>query len=518
MKNKRSGLCGRFLSFGLVTLLVSCGQNASFVPYEYGALNTDLFVYEEKENYARMGDYASLACKDKGEFDVSLPSVYSFGFRRHVLPSVGENDLTVIPVDFPDVPASNISGNVREQLSEAFFGNHDGNQFFSLAEYYDKASLHRLHVKGEVAPGIFTSAETYQVLKGKNNASQTKAALTRIYNDAIAWHNQLPERKKDLSTGDPVYFVYLAPYSGMDESSSSRSSMMWAFTVNDPAPICWSSYYMMHQRDDGKMDAHTFIHEFGHMLGLKDYYDLNSYSDISACSPMGRMDMMDCSLGDHNAFSKMLLNWTRPFVPKGECEITLRPGTGNGDCILLPIGEYNDTPFDEYLLLEYYSPTYLNYADANLRADPGMSLMAKSGVRAYHVDARLGVFEDRAKSPVEAFTEETSLGTRSLDFYRDNTGILSGGTIRSANGFLLHSLNVHDGELPSFYIGADRDEDLDYGSAMVKLRRCLFEVGEGIDSRYAKLNFHKGVTPEWGFEVSESTSTYAKIKIVPYNR
>ena len=509
---KGKGFYGAFALLCALSL-TSCSQGLHYAPYAYAPINETTFTREEKQGYYRQGDYVSFTSSDKGEFPATLESVYSHGFRRHVLTPAGERHLTVIPVDFSDCPASEIKEDYHVALSEAFFGDEAGNQFVSLAQYYDQSSFHRLQVKGEVCPKVFRSSETYAALKVKNNASQTKAALTRIYNEAMAWYNALPERTATLKSGDPIYFVYLAPYSGMDETIASRSSMMWAFTINDPAPICWSSYYMMHAQDSGKVDAHTFIHEFGHMLGLKDYYDPNSYSEISSCSPMGRMDMMDCSLGEHNAFSKMLLGWNRPYVPEGECVVSLRPATGNGDCLLLPVGEYAGNPYDEYLLLEYYSPTYLNNVDASLRSELGIGLMDRAGIRVYHVDARLGLYEDRAKSPVSPFVDGTWIGTRSLDFYRDNSGRVSGGEAANPNGFLLQGLSVHGGTLPSYYVASDHDEDITYGNATVKLRRCLFLEGEGIDSSFKGLTFHKGETPRFGFKVVSLGATEAKIEV-----
>jgi len=515
---KKWGFGKDIVGFALFFALTACAKSATFAPYNYGTLNTDSFVQIDKEGYYREGVYAQLKCADKGAFDASLSSIYSFGFRRNVLSSVGERYLTVIPVDFSDAPADALAGGEEKaiaQIQEAFFGSSSGNQFVSLAEYYEKTSFHRLHVKGEVTAKPFRSEETYAALKAKNNASQTKAALSRIYSDAITWYNSIPGQSRVLTHGDPIYFVYLAPYAGMDGDTTSRSSMMWAFTINDPAPICWSSYYMMHPRDEDGVDAHTFIHEFGHILGLKDYYDQNSYSELSSCSPMGRMDMMDCSLGEHNAFSKMVLDWTRPYIPTGEATITLRPASGNGDCVLLPLSEYNGTPYDEYLLLEYYTPTYLNYADARLRDDAGMSLMAGSGIKVYHVDARLGVFDDRAKKPIAAFTPSTTLGGYSLDFYRDNSGLIYDGVASSEAGFLIKSIPVSSSALPSYYIAGDHDQDINYNGVTAHMRDCLFEVGQGIDASFPGLSFHSGRPLSYSFKVTSITATMARIAVCP---
>lgn len=510
--SKRKGLF--LLSFALLGL-TSCAAKFRFEAYVFPELETTPFSQIDGENYYRLGYYRSIRTT-KGMIPARLGDLYAVGNQRYVVPSLGTPYLTVIPVDFSDYPYEKCGANAIEQIREAFFGDTAFNQFYSLAEYYDKTSFHRLQVQGEVAPKPFRSEETYAVLKTKNNASQTKAALLKIHEDAVAWYNE-QDYGRTLDEHDPIYFVYSAPYSGMEGGSSSRSSMMWAFTVNEPAPICWSSFYMAHPAEDGALDAHTFIHEFGHMLGLKDYYDQNSYSDLSACSPMGRMDMMDCSLGEHNPFSKMSLEWARPYIPKGECEITLRPSSGNGDCLLLPIGDYNGTPFDEYVLLEFYVPGYLNSADASLRPDPLMSLPKLSGVRAYHVDARLGLFNDRAKAPVSYLTEETEIGNNNIDLYCDNSGYVRQGHAMSQRGFLIQALEDGDsGLLIENFIAADHNEDLPVDNKVAHLRDVLFEKGEGIDEGFTNLNPHKtGADLTFGFEISELSLTYAKIRCFP---
>lgn len=508
---------GKLVLAGCAVSLFACG-NFRYAAYTFGALDQTQFRMSSYEDYYRQGEYSGLKTLDKGEIPAKIADIYSYGPKRKVLPSTGKTYLTVIPVDFVDVGFS-VNENVHDAISEAFFGDSSFNQYVSLAEYYDKSSYHRLQVEGEVTKDIFRCPDTYASLLAKANASQTKSALTRIYNAAIEWYNQ-QDYGRTLTSGDAVYFVYLAPYSGMEDGRSARSSMMWAFTVNDPAPICWSSYYMMHVRDNGAVDAHTYIHEFGHMLGLRDYYDANSYSDLSACSPLGRMDMMDCSLGEHNAFSKMMLDWMRPYVPTGECEITLRPSSGNGDALLLPLTTYNGTPYDEYLLLEYYTPSYLNAADATLRTDPKMSLMKKSGIKAYHVDGRLAVFDERGKTPVSFLGENVTVGNHTIDFYYENSGYEEGGYIRGLSGFMIHLLDASSKSmaLVENYIASDHNEDIAVGGEVAHLRDCLFNVNEGVDLSTSELSFHKNETLSYGFKVTEIAPTHAKISVFPLSK
>ena len=500
------------LAFSAISLL-ACSSAYSFSLYAYGTLVTEPFVETKKEGYYRQGEYATLSSADHAEIPAKIPSISSFGPTKKVLPSTGEVYLTVIPVDFEDYA---FEEGYQEAIQAAFFGSSSSNQYVSLTEYYDKASYHRLHVQGEVVGQPFRSSESYAVLKGKNNASQTKAALSRIYAEAVRWYNALGTGRT-LTANDGVFFVYSAPYSGMDGGSGSRSSMMWAFAVNDPAPIGWASYHMMHRSKTGQVDAHTYIHEFGHLLGLKDYYDVNSYSDLSPCSPLGRMDMMDCSLGEHNAFSKMILDWTRPYIPTKECVITLRPSSGNPDCILLPLETYNGTPYDEYLLLEFYTPTYLNYADATLRAEKDMSLFSKPGIKAYHVDGRLALYESRGKTPVSLLSSSVTIGGNSLDLYCDNSGSVNAGIASSSRGFLIQLLDASSSSyrLVENYIASDHKEDLKVGEKVAHLRDSLFGVGQGIGASTADASFHKAERLRYGFKVVSLTSTDATLSVFP---
>src|SRR5574344_831383 len=149
-----------------------------------------------------------------------------------------------------------------------------------------------------------------------------------------------------------------------------------------------------------KLDAHTFIHESGHMMGLDDYYDYGRDADGDGeadyvASPMGGIDMMDLNIVDHNAFSKFSLGWVKPYVVtgnEGSLSLTLKPSATNSDsnCVIFPTGDgWNGSAFDEYIMMEYYTPTGLNESDATVAYSTRPKAMTQSGVRIYHVDARM---------------------------------------------------------------------------------------------------------------------------------
>ena len=128
------------------------------------------------------------------------------------------------------------------------------------------------------------------------------------------------------------------------------------------------------------LNAETIIHETGHILGLDDYYDYDDQKGPDG--GLGGGDMMDYNIGDHNPFSKILMGWVTPYVVTKSTTINLDSFASTGECILL-IDEYS-TIYDEYYLLDYYTPNSLNKLEAGYNG-----LFSISGIRIYHVDARI---------------------------------------------------------------------------------------------------------------------------------
>jgi hypothetical protein len=88
------------------------------------------------------------------------------------------------------------------------------------------------------------------------------------------------------------------------------------------------------------------------------------------------------------------LGWIKPYVVTGAASLTLRPSETTGEAILLPTSTsstaWNGSAFDEYILMEYYTPTSLNEKDSTAAyPDNKAQGFQQPGVRIYHVDARL---------------------------------------------------------------------------------------------------------------------------------
>ncbi len=490
-------------------LCLSCSKLSSG-PYQYGDLNVEEYSERKYEGYYKVGDYSPLFSNGY-TIPSDFTSIYQSGNIVYNMPSTGEVPLLVVPMDFKDKEGGKTG---LGYIESAFNGDSSLNQYVSVAEYFDESSCGRLHLKPYVLQDYFRSTNYPKVsdLASITSDSGTTSALSTLYGECKTWITKAhPEldldaysfRTKNGKSILPIYFVYNAPYAGEYESSSSlnRSNMLWAFTVSRPAPISWSSIDMLHP-SDGKVDAHTFIHETGHLFGLDDYYDPHSSEAISRLSPLGRMDMMDCSLGDHNAFSKMLLNWERPYVPTSDCSITIHQSSGNNECILLG-KDWNKTMFGSYLLMELYTPTGLNYVDTYYRNDITMKLFETPGIKIYKVDSSLELYN--GSYPTGTYLNESNYNGGRLAIGRSNS---------SSSAPLIQLLNKHqnNADLTPYYIASDHEGDERYlsgGSAVnIHLSEALFYEGDGIDEeRFADLYEEIGVK----IEVKTLNSSYATI-------
>ena len=117
-----------------------------------------------------------------------------------------------------------------------------------------------------------------------------------------------------------------------------------------------------------KIDAHTYIHETGHLFGLDDYYDYNE--DVGCNRGLYGAAMMDYNLGDMDPYSKLLLNWINPIVVTGEGISSIDLKSFENDNQVILIADHDITSiYDNYYLIEYYTNTGLNSNDTPIRGE-----------------------------------------------------------------------------------------------------------------------------------------------------
>jgi len=349
-----------------------------------------------------------------GYYKANSQSVYFKDVRKSYLfkndlPSIGNQKILVVPVKFTDstMVEKELGGNekVRADIEKTFFGDDKNTGWESVSSFYKKSSYGKLNITGKVSDWC-TLDMTFAQANNMEITPNIATPTVLLAREVGKWYleNYDDANEYDLDNNgyiDTLWMVY-------DWPSEHKYKIDWAHCYWDytneekpsngnpiPYTYAWASCDFMYEGQyfdkDGNalVDSRTFTHETGHALGLDDYYDTDNNHSYAGC-----LDMMDYNIGDHNMFSKYLLNWANPYVVTSDCEITIRSSTETGDFILVK-DEWNHSSTDEYLLIEFYTPTGLNEKDSKESYMEEYPLMYQNpGIKIYHIDARLGYFSN----------------------------------------------------------------------------------------------------------------------------
>ena len=244
------------------------------------------------------------------------------------------------------------------------------------------------------------------------------------YIDNIHILSNFDTAKYRTRTGQSPWGVSLWPH----KSSISGSSG----TVMDPSIKVYSMSAIDHMTD-----GLTQTHEQGHIFGLDDYYDYKTGG--SGLNYVGGADMQSHNMFDWNSYSKLTVGWVSPYVVTGETEITINAASTSGDCIIIPADKdtFNNSAYDEYILIELFSPygnNVFNYPQDGEYIGNCWNLWSSNfgslgnyGVRLYHVDSRFGYYGGGSK-----FIETDSLTGASTHYMlTDNSDYTYDGGYRS---------------------------------------------------------------------------------------
>lgn len=487
-------------------LLSSCNLEVTFFPYTHHISDTDTYTRIETSDYYKVGAFAR-------SYQDVLKSNLNGNSRVVPLKSSGEQKILVLPVNFPDYDLNELDGNngktAHIHIQNAFFGENHTTRFYSVAGYYEASSYGKLKLSGDVAPWYTLPAEySVSAIKSRVRSNRDKLNETaEILNLALKEY----AKSNDLSAFDldengvldSAYVIYSYPFEPKDVNN-----IFWAFAANmnkkDPElthqanAYSWSSYYYLDVARNKKPDPHTYIHEVGHLFGLPDYYNTN-YDD--PYSPLGGFDMMDYTLGDHTGLSKMLLDWARPYALKRSTTIKLRPFSETGDLLVLK-NNWNEKANDEYILLEYYTPTVLNELDSTLNAS--FKLPKTNGVKVYHVDART-VYEIKNGSIVK------------YPYVNDYEGEFNG-TELLAHSNSTGSYNNAPIKTNKLYKLLEPKESTNISESFNQANQhSLFQKGDEFGYEYFKNFAFNDKTPlNFRFKIVQLTNAYATIEIEIY--
>ena len=327
------------------------------------------------------------------------------------MPSTGNVKILVIPIKFSNIYTSKTTlEKYHTDIERTFFGTDTG--YESLSSYYYKSSYGKLNITGEVLPWYTPKqTSTYYENAYSNESVSITQELGLLANEILEYFNgEIDFSDYDYDKDGIIDGVYLVcnkdqqKYSSLYWSWVSYYSSSKSFDGVKLYQYMWSTIGFIYADDfyktikgDG-VNAISYIHETGHMMGIDDFYDYsaNEYKESifgkkiategKGCNlGAGSYDMMDGNVGDHCANTKMMLGWITPYVITQNATIELNKFSTTGDAIIVaPSWSEEAGNLSEYFIIEYYDHNGL--ADQNVYDNRGYTT---SGIRIYHINSSI---------------------------------------------------------------------------------------------------------------------------------
>ncbi len=446
-------------------------------------------------------------------------------------PLSGSPKLLIIPIwfsDSTDFILESKKETIRSDIQKTYLGTNSETGWRSVKTFYEEESQGTMTLTGVVTDwyNVGVSYKTYA--NTSSGQSATTSLVTTASNAYFGKSGSDSRSSFDTNNDgylDGVMLIYAAPDYQSLENESYRN--LWAYcywvqqsgSVSNPKPnvFFWASYDFMYSSSKsytqtGKtsyghgdtshcnVDAHTFIHEMGHVLGLEDYYD---YSDANY-EAAGGFSMQDYNVGGHDPYSVMAYGWADPYIPTKTMSITINPFQSSHDIILLANHTVNSV-FDEYMLLELYTPTGLNQFDSQYQYGGAYPLGPSTpGIRLWHIDARLVSYttSDWSTNPNDGGVTHAMTNTYNND--NDNGHV-------SPLGEEYYDYNILQ------LIRNDTSET--YHTSAVLSSSDLFKQGNSYSQATYSSQFvdgtkmNNGSALGWSFSVTSLSSTSATIKV-----
>lgn len=299
------------------------------------------------------------------------------------VPSIGNVSIPVLMVEFSDVKFMNTT--TQEVLQNLYNkeGYTDNNGSVGSARDYFSYSSNGMFTPDFQVVGKVTLTKTRQHYGHDDSEDDIDPNVEAFVQDAVkkGIDDGIDFGAFDKGAGIPCIVIIYAGEGEANSFASNSSDFLWPceFEYNQYyGPLRYSgktltinSFFVGNesQKDYAQEGAEgtnerlegigTFCHEFGHALGLPDFY-CTDYSHET--DPMGAWDIMDrgCYWADgyapigHTAYEKSFLGWLNIRELTGPQKVTLVPhGSAEGDQAVLVRNSRNS---NEYYIFENRKP------------------------------------------------------------------------------------------------------------------------------------------------------------------
>lgn len=355
---------------------------------------------------------------------------------EHSTPSVGQVRMPVFMVDFPDERFSDEAVS-EDELSDWLFGETN-----SMAEFEKNASYSQLELSGSVF--YYTAKQNMSYYKAFGNYEELAEEVLSAFDGELNYSDFDSDNDgyADVFTmtiaGQDDFFYGCQATWYDDTDFSLDGEHFYYYIVNDAQPYAENKEYFIQE----------MCHEFGHCMGLADYYKYDANSDFEAMNGIAGTEKMDEMEGDYSQFSKLMLGWLKSDEAKvytgGKKSYKLSSSAEKGSCVIIPVNckkgmSAEDVYTGEYFLIQY------DTAEKNMKnAIPD----DESGIRIFHIDAEICEDEYGGDSYFKyngfsQYYDTTHTGRRIIRLVNDGNGYFHKGDVidSSVSGFAWYDEN-----------------------------------------------------------------------------
>ncbi len=290
------------------------------------------------------------------------------------MPTSGTVRVLALLISFNDYPGVTTPAYFASRL----FGDGAGSPpYDSLRNFYRRSSYDQLEIVGDVLGW-------YQAPYARSTVTESGTGRMNLIKEALNYYEaQGHDFSQYDNDGDGTIDYFCVFWTG---PHGEWASFWWGYytwfsdstyRLDGKRLTNYSWQWELYNYPSGTFGPSTIIHETGHALGVPDYYD---YDDaVGPRGGVGNLDIMD-STGDHNCFSKFMLDWIAPTVVSGGARtVTLRASGLYPDALLFMPGAVPGQIFNEFFMVQN-----------RLRSGNDTNLFTGSdGLLVWHVDARL---------------------------------------------------------------------------------------------------------------------------------
>jgi immune inhibitor A len=222
----------------------------------------------------------------------------------------------------------------------------------SLNSYYQEVSDSKLAITGE-ASGWYTAKQTMAYYGAPYGGDSDSQHFDEIVADAVTAADDTVDFSQYDTNYDRVIDNLIIVHAGQDEATGGGQDAIWSKQSYYPGTLRVDGVYVGPFLTVSEFSpVGVYCHEFGHMLGLPDLYDVTYRSvgdglwDLMASGGWGGYGTVPTHL---SAWSKAYLGWVTPLTVNNYVEglAVAQMEGGEGKVIKVPT-----TVSSEYFLLE----------------------------------------------------------------------------------------------------------------------------------------------------------------------